>query len=204
MRHSSCVWASWALSDAIAAASRTCRSGLLSDQPRTWVRVMWASATALSTAALTRAGQARGSGILGQRCARRTIPSCCHEPGTRRHGKPHTATLLFTTPEGRALHRNAFNEHVWHPARDKAGLDADRVNGCHMLRHVYASTLIARGVDVRTVAEYLGHSDGGALVLRTYSHLLPDAEDRARKAIEDALAESVSPETDEGAVDRLT
>jgi hypothetical protein len=45
-------------------------------------------------------------------------------------------------------------------------------------------------VDPRTVAEYLGHSDGGALVLRTYSHLLPDAEDRARKALEDALEAS--------------
>jgi integrase len=113
-----------------------------------------------------------------------------HEPGTRRHGRLHTATLLFTTPDGRALDRNAFNATVWRPAREAAGLDHDRVNGCHMLRHVYASTLISRGVDVRTVAEYLGHSDGGALVLRTYSHLMPDAEDRARRAIEDAIAEA--------------
>lgn len=113
-----------------------------------------------------------------------------HEPGTRRHGKPHTATLLFTTPDGRALHRNAFNEHTWRPARDAAGLIDDRVNGCHMMRHLFASSLIARGIDPRTVAEYLGHSDGGALVLKTYSHLMPDAEDRARKAIEDALAAS--------------
>lgn len=109
-----------------------------------------------------------------------------HEPGTRRHGKPHTATLLFTDERGQALRRNPFNVRVWHPARAAAGLADERVNGCHMLRHVYASTLVARLVDPRTVAEYLGHADGGALVLRTYSHLMPDAEDRARQAIEAA------------------
>jgi hypothetical protein len=31
-------------------------------------------------------------------------------------------------------------------------------------------------------------SAGGALVLNTYSHLMPDAEDRARRAIEEALS----------------
>jgi integrase len=118
-----------------------------------------------------------------------------HEPGTRRHGKPHTAALLFT-PDGEALNRNAFNQHVWHPAREAADLPDDRVHGCHMMRHVYASTLVARGIDPRTVAEYLGHSDGGALVLRTYSHLLPDAEDRARKALEEALSEIPGPVQD--------
>jgi hypothetical protein len=60
-----------------------------------------------------------------------------------------------------------------------------------MVQHVYASTLVARGIDVRTVAEYLGHSDGGALVHRTYSQLLPDPAERARKALEDALSEAL-------------
>jgi integrase len=116
-----------------------------------------------------------------------------HEPGTRRHGKPHTSVLMFTSGDGRALNRNTFNQTVWRPAREAAGLADDRVNGCHAMRHVYASTLVAGGVDPRTVAEYLGHSDGGALVLRTYSHLMPDAEDRARRAIEDALAAQSPP-----------
>lgn len=56
------------------------------------------------------------------------------------------------------------------------------------MRHLFASSLIAAGVDVRTVAEYLGHSDGGALVLKTYSHLMPDSEERARKALDAAIA----------------
>jgi integrase len=75
-----------------------------------------------------------------------------------------------------------------------AGLSDDRVNGCHMLRHIYASTLIARGIDVGAVSEYLGHTDGGALVLKTYRHLLPDAEDRARRVIEEAARASDVPE----------
>ena len=77
-----------------------------------------------------------------------------HEPGTRRHGKPHTAKLLFTTEDGRALNRNGFNQ-VWRDVRAAAGLADDRVNGCHMLRHVFASTLVSRGIDPRTVAEYM-------------------------------------------------
>ena len=110
-----------------------------------------------------------------------------HEPNTRRHGRLVTAGLLFTTATGRALHRNSFNANTWHPAVLAAGLPDDRVNGCHMMRHVFASTLISSGIDVRTVAEFLGHSDGGALVLKTYSHLMPDAEDKTRKALDAAL-----------------
>jgi integrase len=122
-----------------------------------------------------------------------------HEPGARRHGRPHTARLVFTAA-GEALNRNTFNSHVWRPAREAAGLAGDRVHGCHMMRHVYASVLVARGIDPRTVAEYLGHSDGGALVLRTYSHLLPDAEDRARKALEEALSSTLPVACDTGSM----
>jgi integrase len=117
-----------------------------------------------------------------------TVTLPWHEPGDRRHGRLVTAALLFTTAAGKALHRNSFNANTWRPAVRAAGLEDDRVNGCHMMRHVYASALIAAGVDVRTVAENLGHSDGGALVLKTYSHLMPDAEDKTRRALEAALA----------------
>ncbi|MEV0626004.1 tyrosine-type recombinase/integrase [Nonomuraea wenchangensis] len=96
-------------------------------------------------------------------------------------GEPHTAELLFTTSDGRALNRNGFNKS-WRSARDKAGLPATRDNGMHVLRHTAASAWLAQGVDVRTVAEYLGHDDPG-FTLRVYSHLMPDAADRARRAM---------------------
>jgi len=41
----------------------------------------------------------------------------------------------------------------------------------HDLRHLFATRCIESGVDVRTVAAWLGHKDGGALLLRRYSHL---------------------------------
>jgi integrase len=40
----------------------------------------------------------------------------------------------------------------------------------HDLRHSHASQLLRLGVSVRVVADRLGHSDGGALLLRTYAH----------------------------------
>jgi integrase len=44
----------------------------------------------------------------------------------------------------------------------------------HDLRHWFATQAISKGVDVPTVARWLGHKDGGALLMRTYSHLLQE------------------------------
>lgn len=41
----------------------------------------------------------------------------------------------------------------------------------HDFRHLFATRCIQSGVDVPTVARWLGHSDGGALLARTYYHL---------------------------------
>jgi integrase len=41
----------------------------------------------------------------------------------------------------------------------------------HDLRHLYATRCIESGVDIPTVARWLGHKDGGALAMRTYGHL---------------------------------
>ncbi|MEV4534770.1 hypothetical protein AB0J82_13160 [Asanoa sp. NPDC049518] len=47
--------------------------------------------------------------------------------------------------------------------------------------------LLADGVDIRTLAEYLGHGDPG-FTLRTYTHLMPSAPDKARRAVDRALS----------------
>lgn len=44
----------------------------------------------------------------------------------------------------------------------------------HTFRHFYATQCIMSGVDIPTVAKWLGHSDNGALLLRTYCHLMDD------------------------------
>jgi integrase len=97
-------------------------------------------------------------------------------------GEPHTAEVLLTTSAQKALDRNEFNR-AWRAARKRAGVPDGRDNGCHVLRHTAASAWLANGVDIRTVAEYLGHTDPG-FTLRVYSHLMPDAADRARKAMD--------------------
>ena len=60
----------------------------------------------------------------------------------------------------------------------------------HALRHFYASILIDAGESVRAVADYLGHADPG-FTLRVYAHLFPASEDRARSALDVALADDV-------------
>jgi integrase len=41
----------------------------------------------------------------------------------------------------------------------------------HDLRHFFATYALECGVDAMTVAKWLGHKDGGVLVLKTYCHL---------------------------------
>ena len=41
----------------------------------------------------------------------------------------------------------------------------------HDLRHLFATTCIESGIDIPTVSRWLGHSDGGALLMKTYGHL---------------------------------
>jgi integrase len=40
----------------------------------------------------------------------------------------------------------------------------------HDFRHLFATRCIESGVDIPTVAAWLGHADGGALLMKTYSH----------------------------------
>jgi integrase len=44
----------------------------------------------------------------------------------------------------------------------------------HDLRHLFATACIESGVDIPTVAKWLGHKDGGALAMKTYGHLRND------------------------------
>ncbi|WP_328387266.1 site-specific integrase [Streptomyces sp. NBC_00400] len=107
-----------------------------------------------------------------------------------------TAKLIFYSRERKALNRNYFNMYLWKPALVAAGVIPERrpgerftysrEHGMHALRHFYASVLLDAGENIKALAEYLGHSDPG-FTLRTYTHLMPNSQDRARKAIDVAF-----------------
>lgn len=112
-------------------------------------------------------------------------------------GKPVSARLVFTSREHKALNRNYFNSFIWKPALEAGGVipvreagtrrwTESREEGFHALRHHFASVLMAEGVDIRSLAEFLGHEDPG-FTLRTYTHFMPSGEERMRKAVERAL-----------------
>lgn len=58
--------------------------------------------------------------------------------------------------------------------------------GVHSLRHTFASRLFAKGVDVKTVSELLGHSDVG-ITYDTYIHLIQEQRAAAVSTIGDML-----------------
>lgn len=103
-------------------------------------------------------------------------------------GKPATAALLFTTPAGQAINRHTWNTG-WRAALNAAGIPpgSDAGTGFHQLRHHYASSLLAGGVDIKAVSEALGHHSA-AFTLATYTHIMPSAHDRIRKAVDLALS----------------
>lgn len=113
-------------------------------------------------------------------------------PWGKTTGDPVSVRLLITNDVGGVDIGTDFNWRHWRPAFARAGLMYIEGDGMHALRHFYASTLLARGVSIKELAEYLGHSDPG-FTLRTYTHLLPSSHERARQAV-DSLFKPRRPE----------
>jgi integrase len=97
-------------------------------------------------------------------------------------GRPYTAQLLYVRGDGRPHSRTAFHRE-WSKAREAAGVPQTPEHGMHVLRHTFASACLSQGVDIRTLADWLGHEDP-PFTLRTYAHLMPAAAERGRKAID--------------------
>ncbi|GAB3909115.1 hypothetical protein GCM10029964_110150 [Kibdelosporangium lantanae] len=98
-------------------------------------------------------------------------------------GRPTTASLMVIREDGRPWYGDLYTKVVWKSAFKRAGVEyRDRVDGMHAMRHMYASVLLAQGVSVKELAEYLGHADA-SITLETYTHLMPSSYDRARKAV---------------------
>jgi len=81
---------------------------------------------------------------------------------------PEMAELLKTIPKDRPLFRVKNPRKALGNACRSVGV-APLTN--HQLRHLFATRALECGVDVKTVAEWLRHKDGGALALKRYSHV---------------------------------
>ena len=110
-------------------------------------------------------------------------------------GENVTVRLLVTGVGGRLYTGDSFNKRLWQPAFQAAGIEyRKRADGMHALRHFYASALLAQGVSIKELADYLGHADPG-FTLRTYTHLVPSSHERARVAIDAVFGR---PDPDDG------
>lgn len=102
--------------------------------------------------------------------------------------RPAGTPLLFSNDAGQMYSPSGFR-HQWYPALVKADLVGFKF---HWLRHTAISSMARAGMPVETIALRVGHSDGGALILRTYRHLFSD---EARNAVNllDAYLEAQVP-----------
>ncbi|MDP9459586.1 MAG: site-specific integrase [Actinomycetota bacterium] len=101
---------------------------------------------------------------------------------------------LFTTGAG-VIYGREYYGAIFTAAVKRAGLPPGTTS--HDLRHHYASVLLAAGESVVAVAERLGH-ENATLVTTVYGHLMPDSEDRTRRAVDEAWCAITVP-SDESA-----
>jgi integrase len=98
-------------------------------------------------------------------------------------GRPSDDDLVFWQHNGQPIGPRHFSANVWPAAARKIGMPKITF---HSLRHCHASQLIAAGVDVVTISKRLGHSSPN-ITLGTYAHLFATSDERAAKAINEAL-----------------
>ena len=91
--------------------------------------------------------------------------------------------LVFATQKGTLVNPSNLRKRSFAPLLKKARLPSTRF---HDLRHTCATLLLARNVNPKIVSEMLGHATI-AITLDTYSHVLPNMQDGATRALEDAL-----------------
>ncbi|WP_431903571.1 tyrosine-type recombinase/integrase [Nonomuraea sp. bgisy101] len=117
----------------------------------------------------------------------------------RRHAKGLDAQeLLFTAPKGGILHTNGWSR-IWAKVVDVAqtrGITTDAT--LHDFRHAHATHLLAENVSLDTVSKRLGHKSI-AVTSNLYSHLAPEADQRAADSIDRAMTGKLAAALEETA-----
>jgi len=101
-----------------------------------------------------------------------------HRGALREEGLSASPWLFPTGDGGQHLTRQRFGQELKALALS-AGLDPARVSP-HVLRHAFASHLLERGADLRTVQQLLGHAD--ISTTQIYTHVI---EERLRRLVEE-------------------
>ncbi|GAC1444900.1 MAG: hypothetical protein NVSMB55_22870 [Mycobacteriales bacterium] len=118
--------------------------------------------------------------------SRRTLPLPQMTADAQAAHPPQSDGSIFYTRQGKPDRHDYYGTTIFKEAMKEAGLPPGTTS--HDLRHHYATVLLARGESVVAASERLGH-EKASLVLSTYGHLMPDSEDRTRKAVDDAWGE---------------
>ena len=108
----------------------------------------------------------------------------CQTEHIERLGAPYEdQDLVFATERGTLVNPTNLRERYFKPLPNRASLPEIRF---HDLRHTCATLLLSKNVNPKIVSEMLGHATI-AITLDTYSHLLPNVQENATRALEDVL-----------------
>ena len=109
---------------------------------------------------------------------------------------PQLRPLVEKVCKGRAHHERLFNIESARKALANACKRLGLPPFTHRaLRRMFIVRAIERGVDVKVIAEWQGHRDGGKLILNTYSHVRRPHSERMAALMTDGEPENVIPIT---------
>lgn len=121
--------------------------------------------------------------VVGQKAARELEFHRQYLEEAREAGEAPPSALIFPNSDGHWQWFSNFHRDHWKPALKRAGLSGFRF---HDLRHTTATLLLRKRIDVRTIADRLGHANP-AMILEVYGHVTPKGRREAGEGMDEYL-----------------